>query len=189
MSQAKRDKASRKAKAKAESRVAELVSGAKKRTRKSIDHVTLEDIVRERDENGLSWAQVAINLDLGSPGAARSAYEKLTGRHHSESNPVARRAPSSRSGLGVRPERRKTFVPKWDDESDQDDIASTISNRVITVVTECYGSERAEEIAVGRIVKFTFDGKDEDGPLVIHFHDKYNGASRSIRVADIKNVR
>lgn len=45
---------------------------------------TADDIAVLRDERQLSWAKVATELALGSPGAARRAYSTLV-RPHNES--------------------------------------------------------------------------------------------------------
>src|SRR5262245_19811602 len=45
---------------------------------------SVEDLVRLRDNDQLSWAKVATALGLGSPGSARRAYTQLV-RPHTES--------------------------------------------------------------------------------------------------------
>ena len=168
------------------------------RSRKPIT-CTAEDIVRERDERGLSWAQVARNLDLGSPGQARKAYTVLTGRPHTDSIMQGHRAPR---GSGVR--STKTFAVQWDDDSDQDAIIERLqgawieesgdpgsksytpghwSGSYITVQRK-YG---IEEVRIRRVIGFTF-GPKEDKPLTVEVKSD-QGAYRAFYVQDIKEVR
>lgn len=193
--QKRQRKASTKAAAKAAARVKEVAAvtaaAAKPKAKaakapKGEYAITAEQIIEERDKKGLSWKQVGINLDIGSPSAARKAYTVLTGKPHYESLMTGKRAPRGSNGTG-----RKTFHPNWNDESDQDEIIERLQgSRRITVRRSYKGIEMGEEeLEVERVVKFTFDGKEQDGPLVVHFGEKASGATRSIRVADIVDVR
>lgn len=182
--------------------VEEVLEAERRKGRKRSDfsHLTAEQIVAERDGKGLSWAQVAANLDLKSPSAARAAYTALTGKPHTESVMTGR----ARSGTArtITGKRRKTMAAMWNDDSDQDEIIEAITHKSIRVVREFRGIELPEEIVhVNRIVRFAFDGPDHDGPLVIHFYSKDvcecsvkdpkdadTGRARTFRVADIKEV-
>lgn len=145
---------------------------------------TAEDIVRERDANGLSWRQVAINLELGSPGQARKAYTELTGTDHQDSQPIVKRAPKGSVGIG----RRKVARPDWNDDSDQAEIEERLTNRRITVQRGLVpGSVHTEEIRCVRVTEFSF-GPNGDLPLQVYFHSD-NGSARCVRVADIIEVR
>jgi hypothetical protein len=179
----------------AEAKIAQEVAKAAARVART--EVTAEDLIRERDEKGLSWRQVGINLDIGSPSAARKAYTMLTGRPHYESQ--------MKEGARAKPgtARRKTFEPVWFDDSDQDEIIEAITHRTIVVARTIKRSTfeltmPEERVHVSRIVKFAFDGKNEDGPLVVHIvskdscdcatRDSDAGRMRCFRVADIKEV-
>jgi hypothetical protein len=167
---------------------------------------TEEQIVNERDGKGLSWKQVAINLDLGSPGAARRMYTQLTGRHHSESQMTGKRAARGSASTG-----RKLTNPEWNDDSDQDEITDKLqgvwvepigevgsknyvpghySGSRIVVTRKLRGSEETydEELRVARVVSFTF-GKDGDQPLQVTVIDEYSGAQRCFFVTDITSVQ
>jgi hypothetical protein len=146
---------------------------------------TAEDITKLRDEQGLSWRQVAVNLDLGSPGLARKAYTDLTGRDYHDSVMTGRRAKSDPL-RSVRP-RRKVFAPEWNDESDQDEIIERVSGATIVVERTLRGVQTEEEISVGRVTKLTWDGKDQH--LCVHFIDRYSGGERAVLVSRIKEVR
>lgn len=177
-------------------------TGGEPKRRKRVITCTAEDIIRERDERGLSWAQVAANLDLGSPGAARKAYTDLTGRPHTDSQMQGRRAPR---GSGVRVSGRKTFAVQWDDDSDQDEIETRLngvwveesgepgsksytpghwSGSTITVARR-YG---IEEVRVGHVMAFSF-GKDGNKPLTVEIREGSNHCFRAFYVRDIKEVR
>lgn len=197
--QKQRIKKEKVAKAQAAAKVEEAVEEVKsKRTRSKELTCTAEDIIRERDERGLSWRQVATNLDLGSPGAARAAYTKLTGIPHNESQPKVNRAPRGSSTA-----TRKVQAPGWNDETDQDEIIERLQGpwiestkkdepghyrgSVILVRRNTYGHAYEEEVRIERVIKFAFDGKDEDGPLLVHV---WTGqAHRCFRVAEIAQVR
>lgn len=193
--QARRIKAEKQAAQEVDERMATAVAEAKGKALPC----TAEDIIRERDERGLSWAQVAKNLDLKSPGAARAAYTKLTGRPHTESVMQGRAA----RGTGVRATNRKTAAPEWGDDSDQDEIEAKLNGRWIEesgsgkdytpghwsgstiVIRRKHGYE--EEVRVKQVTAFTF-GKDGNLPLTIEFRSG-NGAFRAVYAKDIKEVR
>lgn len=162
---------------------------------------TAEQIVAERDHAGRSWAQVAVNLGLGSPGQARKAYTALTGKPHHESQMTGKRA-SKAVARG-----RKVQSPGWDDETDQTEIearlngewveASGSGNQFIPahwtgsdiVVQRTSGSYvYEEEIQVKYVTEFTF-GLRGDCPLGVTFIDRFTGGFRTIRVAEIIQVR
>lgn len=158
---------------------------------------TAEQIQEERDTKGFSWRQVAANLGLDNPGQARKAYEELTGRHHSESNPVTNRAPKGSMTRGG----RKVENPHWNDDSDQEAIIETLETcNVITVSRSRYGCTFEEDVIVHTVQNLFFDGKEEDGPLGVNLVQVPPDASRtknvgrgwpvrSFRVADIIAVR
>lgn len=166
-----------------------------KRTRRKADAgwpCTAEQLIEERDKKGLSWRQVAINLDLGNPGAARSAYSELTGKHHSESGAVKQRAKKGTMTRGG----KKVSNPNWNDDSDQDEIIERLTDASIVVRRTIYGMTHEEEVWVWRVRKLFFDGKEEDGPLCVELTQGHPGEksgrglpTRSFRVADIVSVR
>lgn len=166
--------------------------------------ITEADIVRERDERGLSWKQVAINLGLGNPGAARRAYAELTGRPHDSSQPLLARAPK---GSGA----RKTLTPLWDDDSDQDEIEAKLNGpwveesgegknykpghwtgsfikvrRSLARAGDAADLEWTDELHVSRTAAFTY-GPEGDQPLQVTVFAA-NGASHTYRVSDILAV-
>lgn len=194
MSQSSRMKADKKAKVKVDAMIEEKVDAIKRR-RLTPDSLpcTAEDVVRERDEKGLSWAQVAANLGLGNPSAARKAYTLLTGKPHSSSNPIINRS----SGGGWKG-RKATHSPLWDDDSDQDEIIEMVTGRVIFVVRDYKGTKWEEEMFVDRVAAFSF-GKDGDQPLTMEFYDRglyddqgrlvCSGPCRVVSVSTIKEIR
>ncbi len=161
--------------------------------------ITAEAITAQRDGAGRSWAIVAKNLGLASPGAARNAYTLLTGRPHHESG-LGKRAPR---GSGA---ARKVDAPAWHDDSDQTAIeerlngtwveetgsgASYVPARWtgsnITVARTLAGGTYNEEVRVCRTLAFSY-GKGGDQPLQVDIVAD-NGATRTFRVADIAEVR
>jgi len=201
--QRQRIKAEKKEAAAAEAKVAAEVDKAKRRARAKEAAVTAEQITEERDGKGLSWAQVAANLDLGSPGAARRIYTQLTGRPHTESVMTGRRATR---GTGARSTGRKLHHPHWHDESDQDEIINALQKEWIpakgdgkdyvpghyqgsTIVVErkgYNGTTFAEEVQVARVHKLAFEGPKEH--LVVHLGDRTSGAFRAFLVSEIVSV-
>jgi hypothetical protein len=123
---------------------------------------TKEAIEQARDGAGLSWADVAKAVGLSSPGAARKAYEALTGRSHNTSVMTGKRAPrGSRTGAGV--ER-----PQWDNDTDTDTITETIERRRIYVRRPLWSEP--EEIWVAKVEAYeteTTRGNPVD--LTVHF--------------------
>lgn len=188
--------------AQAEVFIDKAVETAKRRSKSEGWPCTAEDIINERDTRGLSWKQVAVNLKLGSPGQARKAYTELTGKPHDTSTPIVNRAPRG-SGVGT----GQVLTPLWDDESDQDEIIERVQGpwvpearqgkdiipghfrgSTITVRRQVRGGPVWEEtMRVMRIDRFAYDGKDEDGPLVVHVSTETGW--RCFRVAEIVAVR
>lgn len=181
-------------------------NGKPKRKRGGEWPCTADEIVAERDSKGLSWAQVAINLNLGSPGQARKAYGDLTGRPHHTSQMTGKRA-SRAAAAG-----RKVDSPGWNDDTDQGEIEARLNGPWVEasgtegsknyvpahwtgsdiVVRREVGGRSSyvweEEIQVKYVVEFTF-GKRGDLPLAVTFIDRYCGQFRIIAVADIIQVR
>jgi hypothetical protein len=164
--------------------------------------ISKDQIIEERDIKGLSWRQVAINLNLTTPGAARSAYTKLTGRSHTESvMPEGKRA---RRGTGF--ERKRRFAPNWNDDSDQDEIIERLETchpkpneprhcvpgRTIVVThrphTISLKKTFEEEVTIHRIIKFTYEGPLEE-ELVVQVISCEDKSFRSFRVKDIVDIR
>lgn len=158
--------------------------------------ITAEAITAERDGAGRSWAIVAKNLGLASPGAARSAYTLLTGRAHQDSTGI-KRAPRGTASRAV-------SSPGWDDDSDQEAIEAALNGRWIEehgsgkdyVPAHWSGSDIAvqrmkgaftEEVRVKRVTAFSF-GKDGTQPLQVSLIQD-NGAARCFFVTDITEVR
>lgn len=195
--QTTKDRKAAKATAAAEAFIDSKVTETIKRNRQRIIECTAEDIVRERDERGLSWAQVAANLNLGSPSGARSAYTKLTGRPHNESQPLLTR--SSKNLLG---KHTKANSVQWDDDTDQDDIIAAITHHRIVVRRKVGELELPDEMVhVSRIERFEY-GNGGFGELQVVLYtkdacecqvkdprDADYGTARSFRVRDIVEVR
>ena len=208
--QATRTRKTKKEAKRAEDFIAEATEAAltaepkPKRTRRKKGEwpCTAEDVVRERDQRGLSWAQVAANLGLGGPGQARTAYAELTGRNHQDSQPLIKRAPKGTA-------RRKVNAPEWDDDSDQEAIEASLngawleesgsgatyqparwSGSAIQVRHQMRGSEFTwdEDVLVKRVEGFTF-GANGDQPLQVTLVEKVSGAFRTFFVASILEVR
>lgn len=191
--------------AKAETFVDGEVAKAKGKRAKPIT-CTAEEIVAERDGKGLSWAQVAINLNLGSPGAARRTYTQLTGKPHTDSQMSGKRAPR-----GSRASGRKLAKPDWNDDTDQDEIIGKLqgawhepsgdpgtknyvpghwtgSNIAVSRTLGGRLKPYEEEVAVARVVEFSF-GKNEDQPLQVTVIDRESGAQRCFFVSTIISVQ
>lgn len=120
--------------------------------------VTEEGIVQARDKDGLSWADVAKTVGLNGPGAARKAYELLTGRNHATSIMTGKRAPrGSRSGAGV-------LRPQWDNDTDTDEITEAIERRRIFVYRPFM--PEPEEINVATVLYYdTMTNGDDPKPM------------------------
>jgi hypothetical protein len=155
---------------------------------------TAEAIIEQRDTKGLSWRQVALNLELPGPSSARIAYGKLTGRSHTESNPVVNRAPKGSMTKGG----KRVVELNWDDDTDQDEIIERLENSFITVRREYRGIDCSEDVHVKRVLRLSYDGKDHDGQLCVTVvqlveSDRRKvyvpGPTRTFAVADIANVR
>lgn len=162
---------------------------------------TADELVAERDTAGRSWAQVAVNLGLGSPGQARKAYTALTGKPHHESQMTGRRATRAVA------KGRTVDSPGWDDESDQEAIEARMNGEWVEesgdgknfmpahwsgsdiVVRRVTGNHvYEEEIQVKYVVEFTF-GASGTCPLGVTFICRYTGHFRTIAVAEIIEVR
>lgn len=183
-------------------RAEEFIADASKRTRvaKPETMCTAEQIVEQRDVKGLSWKQVATNLGLGSPSGARSAYTRLTGKPHTESNPELKRA--HKGATSASGSRRRMNEVQWDDDTDQDVIIEAITHRDIRVVRSMRGLELPEEwVHVSRIERFVFEGEEEY--LVVRLFTKESGycecrvkpgvdpeygTARAFRVRDIRET-
>lgn len=165
--------------------------------------ITLEDIVRERDDRGLSWKQVAVNLSLGSPASARSAYTRLTGRAHTDSQPALNRATRGDTAANGKRLKREAVTWEGDEESPmfQDDVVTRITHHDVLVQRTFRGIEVPEEwVHINRIERFAFEGEDE--ALTVHVFTKHtcecriadkrdadSGVARAFRLRDIKEVR
>jgi hypothetical protein len=188
--------------AKAEERIEEAVAEAKANSKraKGTWPCTAEEIVAERDGAERSWAQVAVNLGLGSPGQARKAYTELTGRPHYESQAKVKRQRSTTGGVA-----RKVDSPGWNDDTDQGAIEERLngtwveeagnvpahwtgSDIVVSRSSYLAGHTFDEEVAVKYVTEFSY-GKNGDQPLQVTIIDRYSGAHRCFRVADITEVR
>jgi type II secretory pathway pseudopilin PulG len=200
--QTRSHKAEKKAAAQASTFIENALEEVKRKRRSKSEGwpCTAEQITAERDTKGLSWKQVAVNLGLPNPGAARSAYTELTGRPHSDAAPVRQRA--ARSTTSVNGVRHKRNLVEWNDDTDQDEMIEALTHRDIVVRRVCRGITVPDEpMHVCRIVRFAYDGKGENGPLVVHVYtkrqcecrlsdprDSDTGVARTFRVADIKEV-
>lgn len=162
---------------------------------------TAEDIKRERDDKKQSWRAVATALGLSSPGAARTAYTELTGVPHYESQVKVHRQPRQAKDPKAKRERNAgvlNFQPDWkvpEDDAKLDALQEEIIQRLqpdgpdkvgaTILVQRSYGF--TEEITVGSIQRFSFEGKNDD-KLVVHFYDAYNGGARAVDITTIKEV-
>lgn len=194
MAQARRIKAEAKAAQEVEATMDTAVQETKQRRKRAPLTITAEEIRRERDARGLSWAQVAKNLNLPSPRAAHMAYVRLTGE---DSKGQGKR---TMTGFGVR--STKTFAVQWDDDSDQDEIEERLNGAWVEeagsgkdyrpghwsgsliIVQRKYG---VEEVKVGHCKAFTF-GPNDDKPLTVEVKSD-QGAYRAFYVKDILEVR
>lgn len=159
---------------------------------------TAEQIEHERDTRGLSWAQVANNLGLGNPGAARKAYAELTGRPHNSSQPVVTRAPKGAA-------TKRTVTPLWDDDSDQEEIEAALngpwveasgegkdyrpahwSGSAIKVRRRLGEMEWEEQLRVSRTDSFTYGPEGDQELQVTVFAEE--GGARTFRVKDFLAV-
>ena len=147
---------------------------------------TAEEIKKLRDEVGLSWRQVAVNLDLGSPGAARKAYTTLTGKDFKESAMTGRRTKTLHGT--AKANTRKVYAPVWDDDSDQDEIIERLKGARVIIVRDVKGITNEEDLIVQRVVRMTWDGKGDDAPLAVTFIEREGGGMRTVLVRDIKEV-
>lgn len=151
------------------------------------DHLSPDDIIRERDENGLSWANVAKVLELGNPSTARAAYTALTGKPHTASTMPGRAAVTHRSGVKtaasmVKP--RRNFAPGWDRDTDPQEIVNAVVGHTISVrrdVGRVKGpGSFVEEMDVEHVLSFT----ECNGSVVMKFAEPQPG----IRNANWKDV-
>lgn len=203
-----RIKAEAKAKADVDEFMAAVADGKPTRQRRQAPACTAAEIVAERDGKGLSWRQVAINLNLGSPSAARSAYTELTGKPHTSSVLAGGTRRTRHRSLST--SRRKVHAGlAWTDDTEQDEIEAKLngewieaigdpenknyvpahwSGSTILVVQKYKTIEWVEELRVHYCVEFTF-GKDGKQPLQVTVIGGDEKAFRSFYVANIKEVR
>lgn len=114
---------------------------------------TKEEIETVRDGEGLSWRDVGVKLNIGSPGQARKAYTELTGRDHSTSVMTGRRAPNGAAGS-------KAVVPKLvEGNMTHAELVESITPGCRLVVTTHEGaSEATETLHVFDNVKLSENG-------------------------------
>lgn len=117
-----------------------------------------EDLVRLRDTEQNSWAKVAAELGLGSPGAARRAYTALV-RPHTE------------SVLDGRPQGGAKVSPVDLTTADLDSLRETIGGRRIVVQRK----DGTETIKVARVTSLKAG--------TVNFND--GNKSRSVKVEAI----
>lgn len=193
--QGRRIKAEQKAAQQVEERMEAAVQEAKpKRQRIKEFTFTVEEIKHERDTRGLSWAQVAKNLNLPNPRAAHMAYVRLTGEDS--------RGQGKRSHNGMSVSTRKTVATEWNDDSDQDEIEERLNGHWVeesgsgkdyraahwsgsTIIVQRKGY--LEEVRIRHCTAFTF-GPNDDLPLTVEVKSD-QGAFRAFYVRDIKEVR
>lgn len=175
---------------------------------------TAEDIVRERVERGLSWRQVAINLELKTPDQARKAWVALTGTPHNTTETTARKPRSAGDKVvGVNGGAMKTMRPMWDqkyidslddDSLDlfQDEVKAAITGNDITVERTLRSiTIPPETLRVSRVERFSFEpgpGGEEE-VLCVHLYEYRTGGTgkdrmecstaRTFRVRDIRVVQ
>jgi hypothetical protein len=156
------------------------------------------DAIVELRQAGKSWAVVAEALNLKGPGAARTAYTDLTGKHHNDIEGAPAVARKTSSNGEAKPRKRKAsgkvtdavgivdtrrFSPGWNADTDQDDIIARLKPGTVVVVKRQHGTE---EIQVQSLVGFQFN-KDETR-LAVEFHQTLNGGYRCVYVDDIIEV-
>jgi hypothetical protein len=181
-------KAKRKEKAKAE----EFIEKAKRNVppvRKASEPwvalgLTADDIVEARDKHGLSWRDTATKLGLANPGQARKAYAALTGKAHNASVMTGRKARRGTGGSSV------VMKPKWDNDSDPEEITEAIKDRRIIVEAASGPEYEPEEIRVKHVRKFLEFGKSgRKVDLAVELCDGATNQTRTIRVQRIIDVR
>lgn len=174
---------------------------------------TEEDIRRERVERGLSWRQVAINLELKTPDQARKAWVALTGTPHNETEVTARKPRGTAPKVNGVNGGAKTLRPMWDqkyiDSLDdagfdlfQDEVREAITGKDITVERTVHSiTIPAETLRVSKVERFSLDKGPggENDVLVVHlFESRTNGSgkeratigvARAFRVRDIRVVQ
>jgi len=101
---------------------------------------TKEDLVRLRDEEQHSWANVAQALNLGSPGAARRLYSTLV-RPHTESVLDGRTIGTAR------------MTPVHLDGADLEAVRELIDGRTIVVQRR----DGTEDIYVAKVISIKGD--------------------------------
>lgn len=98
---------------------------------------TAAEIEGERAK-GLSWANIARNLNLANPGQARRAYTELTGKPHNESGVVAVRRTKHRS-LSTGTRRKVHAALQWNDDTDQDEMEAKLNGEWIEEIGDPAG--------------------------------------------------
>lgn len=147
---------------------------------------TAEEITHLRDDQGMAWKQVAIELGLGKGKKnrgryARYAYRDLTGTHWSESRPKGVRSNGRSRGTRtpVDPSTSRSGV-QWDDDTDQEEIEQALLGQEVVkangavywkpkrllVRREAYGRYYNVEMLCRYATAFTF-GPEGDQPLQV----------------------
>lgn len=110
-------------------------------------NITKEQILEAREGLRLSWRDVANKLDLGSPSTARKAYTALTGKPHTESEVLVKRAPRGTNDSITG--KRATIItrPEWDDWTLDEDLEAQIKGR--TLIVERNGREEELRVSTG----------------------------------------
>ena len=127
------------------------------------DKALKDDLVRLRDTEQNSWANVAATLGLGSPGAARRAYSALV-RPHTD------------SVLDGRPQGEGKVSPVDLADSDLDTLRETVAGQRIVVQRT---SDKTETIKVARVTSLKAG--------TVHFSD--GDKSRSVKLDAIIAVK
>lgn len=163
---------------------------------------TAKQITTLRDDQGLTWKQVAEELGLGVGKKNRSryaqhAYEDLTGRTRHESRPNGLHWSGSTNGTRKTPQASTSRSRVlWNDDSDQEEIEQRLLGEEVTdkegrvrwqprrvlVHRDCYGLDYNEEILVRYATAFTF-GPDGDQPLQVEVLEQMSkGADSSTQI-------
>lgn len=157
------------------------------RTRKTIakqieeTKVDASTMRKLRDEDGMSWEDIAKSVGLTNAGSAKQVYKTLVGVDPSGTVAGNRAPRGSRSDRAV-------VRPSWDDDADTDDITDTIDGRTIYVRRP--GRPELEEVRVSSVLYFdTETGSGEPMDLTVTVIDRYSKAYRSFYVKDVAEVR
>jgi hypothetical protein len=176
----------------------------RKRKKDPWGHVTAEQIINARDELRLSWRDVGVKLEIGSPSTARAAYTALTGKPHTESQAVVKRAPKGVGGITGKNRVAVISRPEWDQNTPDEVVTEAIRGRVIIVrrsagvdeeIRVTTGTERAGPKGTWKSVNVLQRGirvrnlKGKLQPAQFTFTQAETGHARTVCVSEIVSIR